>query len=821
MSTAPRKFPAKAGRTHAPQSAAPADAARLTFRVGVGLKRVLGRELITDDDVAIFELVKNAFDAGARQVTLRFDADAITVADDGRGMSRGDLEEKWLFVAYSEKRRGRHPGQDDYRDHAADHRQYAGSKGIGRFSADRLGATLTLQTRKRGESRGPVHRLDVNWAQFDQDDTRQFEQVRVQYRATPGFVVPDGVPAPRHGTVLRIGDLAKAWDRKALQRLRAGLSKLINPFGAAADGFRIVLVAPGEASEDARDWDRARRKAAARGEEPSDEPPPSVVNGPVGNFIFSDLRAKTTHLEVAIDGATGDLTSTLTDRGEVIYRIREPNPYPLLQDARFRCQLFYLNHAAKTTFARRTGVASVRFGSVFLFRNGFRVFPVGEEGDDYFQIDRRKQQGYARFLGTRELIGRIDIEGAGDEFQEGSSRNSGLIATPAVAELKACFREHVLKRLEHYVVPVTWTDKADADRETLAGLESDSGRARVTAAVADLVGGEDIELLEYSERLVGILNERSEEFEISLTSLRAIAASTGDKGLVRQITRAERRFAELKRTEAEARRVADAERAAKEAAEARAESAEAAAASATEQLGEERKRNLFLTSIGTLDTETILNMHHQITIYATDLQARVANLLGRARRGGGLNGADAVAALEPIALLNHKVLAVAQFATKANFRLDSEAIDADLAAYLTEYITGVTRDFLTGPTRAEVTSDGRAFPMRFKPIDVSIVVDNLISNAQRARATLVQFSVSQPRKGHLHVLVTDDGRGVPPEAAAEGRLFEKGFTTTSGSGLGLYHVRQVLGELGGSIELAEAPARGAAFLIRVARRSAA
>jgi hypothetical protein len=34
--------------------------------VSTGLKTVLGRELITDDEVAIFELVKNSFDAGAK-----------------------------------------------------------------------------------------------------------------------------------------------------------------------------------------------------------------------------------------------------------------------------------------------------------------------------------------------------------------------------------------------------------------------------------------------------------------------------------------------------------------------------------------------------------------------------------------------------------------------------------------------------------------------------------------------------------------------------------------------------------------------------------
>jgi signal transduction histidine kinase len=48
------------------------------------------------------------------------------------------------------------------------------------------------------------------------------------------------------------------------------------------------------------------------------------------------------------------------------------------------------------------------------------------------------------------------------------------------------------------------------------------------------------------------------------------------------------------------------------------------------------------------------------------------------------------------------------------------------------------------------------------------------------------------------------------------RIFEMGYTTTQGSGLGLYHVRQVLGEMGGTIELDESAAKGVAFIIKVA-----
>jgi signal transduction histidine kinase len=780
---------------------------RLHFRVSAGLKRVLGRELITDDEVAIFELVKNSFDAGARKVFIHFGEDEITITDNGTGMSLDDLQDKWLFVAYSAKRDGNQSqGKGGYRDQVADRQHYAGSKGIGRFSSDRLGRVLVLQTRSQSDTGGPVHTLEVDWSKFEQDDTRLFGRVGLSYRVTESFELPAGVPQVRHGTCVQVRDLQKRWTRTELLRLRAGLAKLINPFGAGVDAFEIELIVPSELKADADATARIK---------PGDEAPSASVNGPVRNFIFSTLRDKTTFVEVAVDPETDTIETSLTDRGELIYRIREKNPYPLLRNAGFLCQLYYLNRSAKATFGRRMGLSSVQFGSVFLFRNEFRVFPIGDPGDDWFAIDRRKQQGYNRYLGSRDIIGRIDVSGDDSLFKEASSRNQGLIETPAVQQLKVLFWEQCLKRLERYVVPVTWVDKTDSDLDTTAALQADAGRARVSAAVASLIGDDDVELLDYSKRLVNLVNERSEQFESSLTSLRAIALSTHDTELVAKIDAAEARFVILKRAEAEARRIADAERAAKVAAEKRAVDAEARAESTAKELGEERKRNLFLASISTLDVDTILNMHHQITIYAADLQQQIDNLLKRTSRVQTVPREVVIGGLEPIALLNKKVLAIAQFATKANFRLSSESIEEDLGEYVVQYIEGVARAFLVGNMRVDVHNKAVGARCLFKPIDISIVIDNMISNSRRARASLVTFEILQPRKNLLQINVVDDGQGIAPAATEGGRLFEKGFTTTSGSGLGLYHVRQVLSAMGGSIDIGQASGRGSVFVIRI------
>lgn len=782
----------------------------LHFDVSTGLKSVLGSELITDDEVAVFELVKNSFDADATRVNLHFGPDRIIVADNGNGMSLADIRGKWLFVAYSSKRQAKR--SDDFRNEAAARRQYAGSKGIGRFSSDRLGTLVRLQTRSRLAPDGPVHSVTVDWTLFDADHRKHFESIPASYAIQrKGFELPPDIPGLLHGTAITIERLRRTWDREKILRLKSALAKLINPFGAAVDGFQINIVAPGEMETD-------NALVASSHDSAEELPPNALVNGEVGNFVFATLREKTTFIEVRIDLPGTEIESSLTDRGELVYRIREPNPYSLLAESRFRCEVYFLNTSAKMTFARRMGVPSVQFGSVFLFRNGFRIYPIGNESDDWYGMDRRKQQGYARFLGSRDVIGRIDVSGAGDAFAEPSSRNTALIETPAVEELRNCFMEHCLKRLERYVVPVTFGDKEDKLTSDTSRLMTDPGSARVAAALARLVDNQDVQLIDYSRTLVHLLDERSSQFEESLLSLRAIAEKTKDSLLFRNLEQAEQRFQELKASEAAARRQADEERSAKEAAQSRASAAESAAARASEQYSEERKRSLFLSSISALDTETILNLHHQVTIYAVDIQQQLENYIVKIAGKESVPTSDVLDVLEGIALLNRKVMGISKFATKANFRLESEMIEADLGDFVEQYINGVACDFLLGTISVVVSNDHKGFQQRFKPIDVSVVVDNLVANARKARANEIVFDISHPNKSSIHLKVTDDGKGFSDRIDDLTRVFEKGFTTTDGSGLGLFHIQHVLGEMNGTIEAVRNSGKpGATFLIRISK----
>ena len=772
----------------------------LNFKVSTGLKNVLGSRLITDDEVAVFELVKNSFDAGATRVDLFFGDDSFVIADNGEGMSRKDIEDKWLFVAYSSKRVNKR--SKDYRSQTASSRQAAGSKGIGRFSSDSLGANVMLQSRPKQNANGPIHQLTIDWDKFDADQVEKFTNITLNYQAVNNFSTLEGFKPLKSGTVISISNLRNKWDREKILKLKSSLMKLINPLSSKSDKFKIFLHAPKEKIlDEQRDESR------------------EIVNGEVKNFIFDTLKEKTTYLTVKITNDGKLIESELVDRGECVYRIQEPNPYEHISNSDIQCEIFYLNQSAKSTFTKRIGVRPVNFGSVFLFRNGFRIFPIGNTDDDWFQMDRRKQQGYNRFLGTREVIGKIDVTDNQGDFEETSSRDAGLIEKTPVIELRSFFKEHCLIRLEKYVVPVNWADKADKETDDLSRIMTDDGRARVSEAIANLIDNKDIKLLYYSSRLVDLVDERSQSFEISIESLKTIAETTKDERLLSNLAMAEKSYIEAKKHEQEATEEAEKERQARLGAEQVAQEAKEAEKKAEEIAQEAQKRVQFFMSTSSIDKDTLENLHHQVRLYSLNTEKRIKLFIRTNKAKDSIKKLDVFDLLEKVSFLNNQIGKIAKFASKAGFRLDSETITASLADYINQYVEEVAKNylFMPRPLKIHVSKDEKEVLTKFKPIDISILIDNFVSNATNAKAKNLFFKITHPDNSTIEIIVSDDGNGLSKIACENPeQIFQKGFTTTDGSGLGLFHIKHVLDSMKGDIALIPKPeANGLTFKIRL------
>jgi len=767
------------------------------FRVSTGLKDLIGRDLITDDFVAVFELVKNAFDARARKVVVAFEKDTIVISDDGKGMHRDDILSKWLFVAYSAKRDGT---EDlDYRDRIGEARRiYAGAKGVGRFSCDSLGQTLFLCSRARGHE---VQTLEVDWRNYEKDPKQEFAKVGVALGEASLFPT-DSHHLPRGtGTSLVIRRLRSEWHREKLLELRRALSKLINPFSTKGDKFQIEIVAEAEAEADAA-------INALNAERDPDDPAGFPVNGIIENSILRALAERTTVIRVkSIDGGSR-LETELEDRGELVYRIREANPYQHLEDAGFSADVYYLNRSAKVTFSRRMGVRSIDFGSIFAFRNGFRVFPIGNDDDDFFGLNKRKGQGQRRFLGSRELVGRVDVLGVSG-FEEATSRAGGFIRSQGVEQLIEAVVNKCIKRLERYVVDISWKDDFDKDEESTSRMRLDGSSAKIAQLVSRLAATDGVEVVTYNPDLVRIVDERSDSFMDSFRALELLAEKTGNKKLLLSVEQARARIENLQTAETEARE-------AEHRAETRALRAEHNVAIVKSELltvegmlDDERGRNTFLISAASLDKDTILNLHHQIGIHAAAIQDSIKLMSGKLRRAAEIKKEDILGFLEKVSFRNSQILTAARFASRGGYKEQAASRKDDLVQFIADYTEAIANSWAPSGMTASVTGTGKPFERLFKPIEIGIIIDNLVSNAGKAGASALLLALSIEKRDGKPILVidaADDGTGWSKAIRPLESVFEMGVTTgKAGSGLGLHHVRQVVGSMGGTIEVLPEP----------------
>ena len=217
---------------------------QMQFKVSSALKDLVGKDLIINDNIAMFELVKNSYDAYATKVEIKFSDNEIVIADNGKGMSFDDLKNKWLFLGYSAKKDGTEDAdngvkQKSYRDKIKRH--YAGSKGIGRFSCDRLGKHLSLTTKSKNSH--TIETIIVDWTDFEVDQKKEFAQINVEHisQEKKSSIFPLNSET---GTILKISDLNDEkipWNRKRLLDLKRSLEKLINPLSETNE-FVIEII---------------------------------------------------------------------------------------------------------------------------------------------------------------------------------------------------------------------------------------------------------------------------------------------------------------------------------------------------------------------------------------------------------------------------------------------------------------------------------------------------------------------------------------------------------------------------------------------------
>lgn len=767
---------------------------QLQFKISAALKNIIGRDLINDDFIAVFELVKNSYDAHASKVDIIFEKkdlnfSKITIIDDGKGMNYTDLINKWLFVAYSAKKDGTEEDNYNYRDRIKIKRAYAGAKGIGRFSCDRLGTDLYLETIKE-ELNSKVEILVTDWEKFEEDLNDEFVNISVIHDT-----VSKSNYGKEKGTVLEITNLRSDWNREKLLKLKSALAKLVNPNTKnSEDSFRINLIVDSEKNEDDRIKEIGLKKKLSNEAIYKD-----IVNGDVENLIFETLDLKTTKITSEVSSENKNIiTTTLYEGGKIVYKIQEDNFLKNLKEIDFT--VYYLNQSAKSTFTRRMGIEPVAYGHIFVYKNGLRIYPYGERGEDPLKMDNRKAQGRTRFLGTREVIGYIDIHGKNDDLRETSSRGDGLIKTQTYSELYEWFYT-TLKRLEKYIVDVSDWGK-DLSEDDYINLDEHDRVIALQNIVSKLSKSKNLISIEYAPDLFKILESKQEGSARSVLSdiKKKISEDNFDKiEIIKGIEKAEKKISNLEKIKDEAE---------DEAFEKLVENE-----SITNELEAEKKKGSWQGALIGTDKERIIGLQHQIFHSSGRINRNIKLLLKHLNPE--LIDDKTRKYLSVMSLESAKINSIANFVTKANFNLKASEIERDVVEFMVGYINEIyiaEDKIIDSQLDIEVNiKDGIEYTKEIRPLELTTLIDNLISNSEKARASKIIFNFSL-NKEKLLLEISDNGKkGIEKDHLT--KIFDLGFTTTNGSGIGLYQAMDIVKKLNGDIIAESTKGIGTTFKI--------
>ncbi|MEY2792438.1 MAG: hypothetical protein RJA76_430 [Bacteroidota bacterium] len=784
----------------------------LQFKIGSYLKNIIGSDLINDDFIAVFELVKNSYDAHATKVDVIFENiyshnAKIIIRDNGKGMNYKDLIEKWLFVAYSAKKEGTE--DKDYRSKIKTARAFAGAKGIGRFSCDRLGSYLYLETTK-DEENSKTETLVTDWNKFEEDIKEEFINISVLHETK----IFSGA-SHKKGTTLEISNLKSSWDREKFLKLKEALSRLINPNSInKEDVFVINLHVEEELESDSKQIAKNKIQTTSS-KSPLDESIVNyfkIVNCKVENLIFETLSIKTTYVVSTV--FENEIETKLFEGGKEVYTIYEKNPYENFNELSFT--IYFLNQSAKSTFSKKMGLQPVEYGHIFVYKNGIRVFPYGERGEDPLKMDNRKAQGYNRFLGTRDVLGYISIDGENTNLRETSSRGDGLIKTDTYFDLEKWFYE-TLKKLERYSIEITDWGNFLSEDEYISfnrtfikneGKENESVfnvNENIKEFVRNLTSSKNFLRIILSKDILKILDFKSEKsVKTSLANIKEkLTTDNFDKNeVISEIKKAEKKINELQKVKQEAEEDAFEKTLENE--------------KLNKELSNELSKKLFDNSISNREKKDLLILQHQIVHTAGNINDSLDELVKLVN--SDITKEKLIEEIIHINLEVKKILSASRFVTNAGFSIESVEIEEDLVGFiyqyiLTNYIPVHTFIHKKRPLNITIDEPQRINKrIKFRPLEITVMLDNLFSNSKKANARNINIFLNKV-KNDILLTFKDDGVGIPEEIVD--KIFDFGYTQTRGSGMGLYQVKNTINKLGATISVNTKLDRGVEFVIKL------
>ena len=219
------------------------DKGNFVFKPRARIIKTIGEELISNDNVAVVELVKNSYDAESPIVEITFNGivkerlegkkikkyidktnASIIILDEGKGMDFNTIKSAWMEPATNFKKK---------KENQNTKRKFTGEKGIGRFASAKLASRLELITRQKDSEEIIVY---FNWDDFSDEDN-YLENINIHWETRQPIEIKES------GTILKLIGLSNDWDEDKIREMRVTLSRLLNPIVPVED-FLISVNIP-------------------------------------------------------------------------------------------------------------------------------------------------------------------------------------------------------------------------------------------------------------------------------------------------------------------------------------------------------------------------------------------------------------------------------------------------------------------------------------------------------------------------------------------------------------------------------------------------
>lgn len=401
-----------------------------TFRPRARLILLLGDQLIRDAGIAVFELVKNAYDADASRcdITLQnVDKDdespRIIVEDDGHGMDIDTVLTVWLEPGTEHRREQREKDQRSKRFK----RLPLGEKGVGRFAVHKLGREVRLVSRRAGSREVLV---EIDWRNFEK--ARYLSDVPIDVRER----APEVFTGRKTGTRIEILDLRdRPWTRRRVRSLHRAITSICSPFGGP-DHFtpRLVLKPKSDSLSGLLRPDEVLAEALFRFR--------GKIEGDTLSYKYEFTPRR------KLEGV--EKRSVQDQAMPVRLPIRDPetrkkSTVPINLDKHkigsvaFDFLIFDLDPMVlKLTSTDRLGLRDYldNNGGVRIYRDGVRVYDFGEPGNDWLELGGRRVNVPVRRISNNQIIGAVllDLDSSGDLIEK--TNREGFVENEAYEALR-------------------------------------------------------------------------------------------------------------------------------------------------------------------------------------------------------------------------------------------------------------------------------------------------------------------------------------------------------------------------------------------------